>query len=340
MSPDYNISLFTDYESDKVYESCGNMFRNRRLWVSNRREDGFYYTNDGLVNDGYGYIDPAGNEVILTRYRKVSPFSDGCAAVQGNDNMWTLIDTSGQRVSVYEYDDVGITDFHWIVSWYDPNIDEESVCFQCPNFSYGLLPVKRGGKWGLVSTDAREVTPIVYDRVGYPLVCGFSEGLLPVQRDGKWGFIDTLGYEAIIPQFDNIGDDRFSEGLLPVRRSGFWGYINTAGQMVIDSLHYDEVAAFHNGYAAVAVYDTSMVAILDALKGRNEYDYSALVKKWGYINRSGRLVIPCRYSSRYNFGNYEVGFVHAEIDEFTGYRRFYVDVDAEGNEYEDEERGR
>ncbi|MDR3328974.1 MAG: WG repeat-containing protein, partial [Prevotellaceae bacterium] len=188
-----NLASNCAYVSGLRYDNSGHQFHNRRLWVG--RYD-FY--GERYKDHRYGYIDPAGNEVIPTRYLCTGSFYNGCAAVQDTGYRWMLVDTAGQRMSVHQYDRVGFT-----------KQDAEDDYEMHPRFAGGLLPVQRGGKWGYVNSYAQEVTPYLYDLVGYlPIGSrsayyhGFSQGLTPVQRGGKWGFIDTLGREAIPPQFD------------------------------------------------------------------------------------------------------------------------------------------
>jgi hypothetical protein len=161
-----------------------------------------------------------------------------------------------------------------------------------------------------------------------------------VQRGGKWGFIDTLGREAIPPQFDAVRST-FAEGLIAVRRNGFWGYIGPAGQVLIDSLRYDEVAPFHNGYALVAVYDTA--ATLDDWEEGDDL----VAKQWGCIDHSGRLAIPCRYTPESSFGERKEGYLYVRRKEYhcddnkrCDWRHIYLYVDAKGNEYAEAESER
>lgn len=113
----------------------------------------------------------------------------------------------------------------------------------------------------------------------------FHEGLAVIylkkneggdKMDYKVGYIGETGEVVIAPRFDTARD--FSEGLAYVEATGFRGFIDRAGKPVI-KISDDLVANdFHEGLAAVGTREW--------WRGRS----------WGYIDRSGRLVIGRQYS--------------------------------------------
>lgn len=116
-------------------------------------------------------------------------------------------------------------------------------------------------------------------------VGGFREGLALIylkkteggdKTDYKVGYINETGEVVIPPRFDAARD--FSDGLAYVEAPGFRGFIDRAGKRVIkidDALMAND---FHEGLAAVGAREW--------WKGRS----------WGYIDRSGRLIIGRQYS--------------------------------------------
>jgi hypothetical protein len=89
------------------------------------------------------------------------------------------------------------------------------------------------------------------------------------------GYIDKTGAMVITPRFDSARD--FSEGLAYVEAQGFKGFIDREGKPVIKI--DDDLTArdFHEGLAAIG--------------GRNPYS----PQYWGYIDRTGKLVVERKY---------------------------------------------
>lgn len=114
----------------------------------------------------------------------------------------------------------------------------------------------------------------------------------------------NIGYRmAIEPQYVNVALD-FSEGLacVMISQGQFHSYIDTTGKP-ISSETFLNVRPFSNGRAAV------------------ERD-----KKWGYINRKGKIVIPIKYVRANDFSD-GIGLVNVDVfgdDHY--YRRAYIDT--------------
>lgn len=118
----------------------------------------------------------------------------------------------------------------------------------------------------------------------------FSEGLAAVLIDDKWALIDKTGKEVMPPMYDAIGD--FSDGLARVRvgdqETGKWGFIDKTGGEVVPP-KYDDVSDFHNGLAMV---------MLDDLQNEHislHYFRICLDGSWGFIDRTGKEVVPPKY---------------------------------------------
>lgn len=111
------------------------------------------------TEDGYGFIDKNGNEVIAPAYGDVSSpyFSDGLALV-GKDGKYGYIDKTGKEVIKLQYDNYG----------YGPH---------GPEFSDGLALMGKNGKYIYVNKKGKEVIQADYDTAS-----GFSQGLALVCR--------------------------------------------------------------------------------------------------------------------------------------------------------------
>jgi hypothetical protein len=115
----------------------------------------------------------------------------------------------------------------------------------------------------------------------YEIICNFKDGLAEVCKDGKWGFIDKNGNEVIPCKYDPIedSDNGFFEGLAVVMTNNYEKFhvINKKGDI-----------AFTHSYSWVSKFSEGL-----SLVSKNS--------KMGYIDTSGKEVIPCTYDLAYEF---------------------------------------
>jgi WG containing repeat len=126
------------------------------------------------------------------------------------------------------------------------------------------------------------------------------------------GYIDETGAVIIAPRFESARD--FSEGLAYVEAEGFRGFIDRAGKPVLkidDNLTAND---FHEGLAAVGTrerwnqpswgYIDRTGKLVIELKYQFADDFSegmagvAVERKYGFINRAGEMVIAPRFRVR------------------------------------------
>ena len=152
---------------------------------------------------------------------------------------------------------------------------------------------------------------------------GDAEALMIVmKRDGngeaKWGYLDGNGEIRIPLEYQKVS--RFYEGLAAVKKDGKWGCINPKGEVAID-FAWDFIGAFSNGAApAYLMVDGKLEEwFIDAqgnklfLLAMGEKDFYTdfyrdrllvcLNGKYGYMDKSGKMVIPAIYDQAYAFGN-------------------------------------
>ena len=246
-------------------------------------------------------------EIVPCKYDYVSDFSEGLAAVE-LDGKRGFIDKTGKEVISRKYDSVG-------------------------DFSEGLAAVKLNGKWGVIDKTGKEVLPCTLE---YSYVYPFSDGLAAVTAlNGKYGYIDKTGKEVVpLGKYDEPlgGMVHFSEGLAAVKKDGRAGYIDTTGKEVIP-LRYNQAADFSEGLAKVLKYGemgqfTTNWSFIDKtgkeVLSLDEYYWGdgiffseglAAVKrdgKYGYVDQTGKEVIPCQYN---NMSKFSEGLAAVTTDE-------------------------
>ena len=121
---------------------------------------------------------------------------------------------------------------------------------------------------GAIDWEGNTVIPFVYLYVDF-----FSEGMAAVKDENGMGFVNRNG-EVVIPlQFEEAKP--FSDGLAVVKKKdGTYAYIDKTGKIVIDAANYRHVESFSEGLAMVRSSDA---------------------RRAGFIDQTGKEVIPCQY---------------------------------------------
>ena len=203
-------------------------------------------------------------------YEYVGEYSDGLAMVQLNGK-YGFIDKSGTLVIPCKYDDsnsfreglAAVT-----LNGNDGYITQTEIWYDYAgkNLSNNLRLVKLNGKYGFIDKSGTEVIPCKYDEAD-----SFREGLAKVVLKGKYGFVDKTGTEVIPCKYDAA--ESFSEGIAKAKLKGNDGYITQTGIW----------------------YDNADKNLSDNLRR------VLLNDKWGFVDKTGTLVIPCKYDSADSF---------------------------------------
>lgn len=174
----------------------------------------------------------------------------------------------------------------------------------------------------------------LYNARAAQLDCALIGGPFPVKVNGKWGYIDRHGKMVIQPKYSEAFD--FREGLTHVfEDSGSSSLDNWRSEDQIIDIHGNSIGSvascdnidFHEGFGIIDKPDSDPLGLRGAYfvdrKGlavipspftnkfkfqeiRNFSEGKAAVKingKWGYVDRSGTVVIQPKYSSVDDFNN-------------------------------------
>lgn len=287
--------------------------------------------SDGLAaaqqNKKWGFIDASGKWAIEPQYDNVKYFNSGYALVL-KDDQWHYIDKKGQILDIPATNEK-LYDFEEGVALFrngdkigllgtDGKLVLEPTYDAIKDIKNGHAKIKKGELWGMIDTKGKEIIPAEYEDIdntwspnGVSGKKGGVSGIVyngsfnPIdgatnvwtfqgdskltyaEKDKKVGFVDSSGKWVIEPQFDKAR--AFSDGLAPVANGKNWGYINEKGEMVIEP-QFRDAEVFSDGLAPV----------------KN--------KDWGFIDTSGKLVIPMEYDITAGLaflaGKNEKGFIN------------------------------
>ena len=247
--------------------------------------------------EGWGYINIEGKVVIPIQRWIGHEFKEGLARVwEYGSERWGFIDKTGKVISQCQ----------WEVAY---------------DFVDGLANVKnRNGKWGCLNKTGEIAIPCRWEDA-----CDFSEGLALVKnQEQRWGYIDKTGKTVIPCQWR--GAHSFQEGLARVKDSaGNYGFIDRTGKIISQCQWYyaDE---FWEGLARVlqvtrfekkdrgGMWSIVKRSAETAMSGQWKFAFTELVEgldnigkekeeKYGFIDKTGKLVVPCQWKYASIFDN-------------------------------------
>jgi len=277
-----------------------------------------------------GYIDPTGRPVIEPRFPDARSFSEGLAGVR-KDALWGFIDPSGKFAILPKFEDmdrgfseglaaVGADGLYGFIDKtgkfvVKPRYDNAT------NMLRGRAAVRKGKYWAYINKEGKEVTPFIFAStvgfgkdpcVAYVNIPTASTWFMPNDPNDKTGtialgvktcFIDPNGKIVFNPP-PGVDVGFFNEGLCMAidRTSGQFlgcGYMDLSGKWVVKPQYEAASLMFSEGMGAVK------------LEGR-----------WGYVNRSGTMVIKPSFELALPF---QGGFARVAVKGSWGY------IDPNGN---------
>ena len=302
----------------------------------------------------YGFIDKKGNEVIPCKYYYISPdFSEGIAVVYKTGDEWSLIDKTGKEIATFgpPYRPGFHDGFHdGLMAIFNTDDDKEGYIDKTGKV---VIPAELDMRMcnGPISTnfsdglrgwyDYDSQKSIFIDKRGNKVFeCegdaeDFSEGLAAVSRCTSdnddvvccFGFVDKTGSEAIPFTFKHAGC--FVDGLCWAETENACGFINRDGKFELTgdykTLVLDEGMECGN-YPLCPTFSEGLAWVCNK------------DGKFGYIDKTGQVVIPFRYEAAYDDGS-ELYYQQPCHDFHDGLARVwdkttdkYGYVDHEGNE--------
>ena len=202
---------------------------------------------------------------LTTQYDEIEPLGDGYFLAQkytGETNVGLGVSMGGRENVRYLLDSKGK-----VLQTYDTGTDNYMEDGGERTFLVGRNTENGFGN-GAIDWEGKTVIPFIYNSVE-----PFSEGLAAVSDKNGTGFVNRNG-EVVIPlQFEEAKP--FSDGLAVVKKKdGTYAYIDKTGKIVIDAANYRHVESFSEGLAMVRSSDA---------------------RRAGFIDQTGKEVIPCQY---------------------------------------------
>jgi hypothetical protein len=110
----------------------------------------------------------------------------------------------------------------------------------------------------------------------------------PVTKGGKWGAIDLKG-TVVIP-FEYSDASEFDKGIIAVEKDNKWGFFNNNGVKLTECIYTSYGDGTHSnltgmlGHGSRSGWSSSENGFIPVCNG-----------KWGFIDNTGKQVIPCQY---------------------------------------------
>ena len=281
--------------------------------------DGTYEFKDGVAriknSSNYGLIDRSGNFVIPMKFVHIDDFYGGLAAIY-NNGKWGFVNKAGEVIVKPQYEAFG--------GMY--------------KFSEGYAVVQKNEKFGYINKTGKVVISIKYANSR-----NFSGGLAAISvisgNQLKYGFIDKTGKKLIPPQYDNVSE--FNEGAAVAIMKWNQYVIDKTGKRIAtsDFYYFSESDVFNDGLFRVLNNDNNRYAFINK-KGKRISKYYTHVENYknglarvkgesdvltnngkiGFVNTSGKEIVPPKYTSAKDFSeglavvelNGKFGFINTQ----------------------------
>ena len=160
---------------------------------------------------------------------------------------------------------------------------------------------KSNGLWGFYSKNNRSVNiPPMYDAIE-----GMDSNYIKVKRGGRWGLISTDGYQLINTNYDDIDTFGYSNGKFKVKLNGNYGIVDSNDIAIVPPL-YQSLSRINDQYIKVEKdYKYGIIDMYDGkIAVSISYDDVDFLKpyfkikfggKWGLIDKLQNSIVPANY---------------------------------------------
>ncbi len=285
-------SLCPDKGAQAIIDS---IYQTYRIWVY----------KDGA----FAVATPLGEPLSAFEYYNPQPFNKyGIAICENNNGRYFFVDAHGKQLNelpgyegiilaeggLYIIKNVNINDStYYVVSPQKPKPVFQAID-RLPN------QLEKIGK----DLQILEWAQFIEKISSFESADNFVDGIARVKKDGKWGYWSKAGGFLFEPQFEDA--DNFVDGIALVQKNGKTGLIDSLGLLVptvLDSYHWlyeKTIALYANGRRGLLyVKERSYIPCeYEEIAGaRDEWVRVMKNGKWGWVDHSGKTMIPCRYDA-------------------------------------------
>ncbi len=264
-----------------------------------------------------GIIDKTGTEIIKCKYNNIRLIDSGIIEVK-ESNIYKLLNLKGEEISNEHFDDIqrhyysiiarkngkyGIVTKYW--ETIAPFIYDSVIVL-----SERAFITLKSGKWSLHDTSGKLLTAITYDKIEQ-VNSAYDRchiGYL-VKVDGKTGALDANGKE-IIPCIYNSIERTLDPDIVIIEMAYKYGYISAQGKILLPCI-YERVTDVNDGigfgfkdkkWTMVNSFGCVHQLPYTNVNAFNNWLCSVEINgKYGYIDTTGKEVIPAVYDNAGNF---------------------------------------
>ena len=172
-------------------------------------------------------------------------------------------------------------------------------------YEKNVLKVEKDGKWGLIDTDGKEISEIIYDNI--KTLKGIQNSII-VEKEGKYGLLNCNGVKILDTNYSeilNFGDD-YINGYITKNQDGKFGIVNVSGEQVLENNYEEIYNIYSDKYFVIGENGNQQLINKDKEKVLTEnFDEIKQITstgviyvkdgKYGFMDFEGNIIIEANY---------------------------------------------
>ena len=172
-------------------------------------------------------------------------------------------------------------------------------------YEKNVLKVEKDGKWGLIDTNGKEISEIIYDNI--KTLKGIQNSII-VEKEGKYGLLNCNGVKILDTNYSeilNFGDD-YINGYITKNQDGKFGIVNVSGEQVLENNYEEIYNIYSDKYFVIGENGNQQLINKDKEKVLTEnFDEIKQITstgviyvkdgKYGFMDFEGNIIIEANY---------------------------------------------
>ena len=172
-------------------------------------------------------------------------------------------------------------------------------------YERNVLKVEKDGKWGLIDTNGKEISEIIYDNI--KTLKGIQNSII-VEKEGKYGLLNCNGVKILDTNYSeilNFGDD-YINGYITKNQDGKFGIVNVSGEQVLENNYEEIYNIYSDKYFVIGENGNQQLINKDKEKVLTEnFDEIKQITstgviyvkdgKYGFMDFEGNIIIEASY---------------------------------------------